>query len=561
MKKSAKYIYPRPIPRRRHPWRWLGLAACAAAVAVLFVFYGDLAGLVRLPASPVAGVETALVSDTRTPAGAGRAAEQVPAEGSAALPARALPAPAAEPAALSSRQIAALAAAAEERPERPGLLLASVGEGISHLQSLPFFLPVPEEEEARAARPALSTAAAALAEMFRERDVAGPVAYAGNARYTVETNEAGHQIFRSVVAKGDTAGVLLNEWMNAGDVMSLINAADPVFSLATIREGRPFSVEREARDGDLVRFVYEIDTTQRLVVDRRDGSFVAAAEPIEYDTELVKVRGSITTSLFEAVADTGEGPVLAVNLADVFSCEINFINEIRQGDNFEVLVEKLYRDGEFKGYGKMLAARFANQGRTYQAYLFPDAQGRLRHYNARGEALQKTLLKAPLAFTRVSSGYSMNRKHPVFGYSRPHQGVDYAAPTGTPIKAVGDGVITRAGWGNGYGNMIVIKHSGGLESQYAHMSGFARGIKSGLRVKQGQTIGYVGATGVATGPHLDFRLKQNGTFINPTKVIVPREEPVDSKRLPAFRELVASAQSYLDDETALAEYTPEIWPH
>ena len=155
----------------------------------------------------------------------------------------------------------------------------------------------------------------------------------------------------------------------------------------------------------------------------------------------------------------------------------------------------------------------------------------------------------------------MNRKHPVFGYSRPHQGVDYAAPTGTPIKAVGDGTITRAGWGNGYGNMIIIKHSGGLESQYAHMSGFARGIKSGVRVKQGQTIGYVGATGVATGPHLDFRLKQNGKFINPTKVIVPREDPVDKKRLPAFQEMVASAQSYLDGETALAEYSPEAWPH
>lgn len=560
MKKSAKYIYPRPVPRRRHPWRWLGLTACVAAVAALCAFHGDVAGLARLLASPVTGMETALVTGMQASAEAVRNGMHNPADPVGSPAARALPAPAAEPSALSSREIAALAAAAEEQPERPGLLLASVGESITHLQNLPFFLPTPEEETL-AVSPSLTPAAAALTEMFRERDVTGPVVYADNERYTVETDGAGHQIFRSVVAKGDTAGVLLNEWMNAGDVASLINAANPVFSLTTIREGRPFSVERDARNGDFVRFVYEIDNAQRLVVDRKDGSFLAAAEPIEYDTELVKVRGSISTSLFEAVADTGEGPVLAVNLADVFSCEINFINEIRQGDNFEVLVEKLYRDGEFKGYGKMLAARFVNQGHNYEAYLFPDAEGRLRHYNAQGEALQKTLLKAPLAFTRVSSGYSMSRKHPVFGYSRPHQGVDYAAPTGTPIKAVGDGVITRAGWGNGYGNMIVIKHSGGLESQYAHMSGFARGIKSGMRVKQGQTIGYVGATGVATGPHLDFRLKQNGKFINPTKVIVPREDPVNKKRLPAFRELVASAQSYLDGETALAEYTPESWPH
>ena len=559
MKKSAKYIYPRPVSRRRHPWRWLGLTACAAAVASLFVFHDDLTGMTRLFASPVASVETALLAGARASSGAeseGPALE----ENAVSPPARALPAPAAEPAALSSREIAALAQAAEEQPERPEMLVASVGESISHLRSLPFFLPTPEEEAGDVVPP-LSTAAAALTEMFRERELTGPVVYADNERYTVETDGSGHQIFRSVVAKGDTAGVILNEWLSAGDVMSLIKASDPVFSLATIREGRPFSVERDAQSGDFIRFVYEMDNTQRLVVDRRDASFVAVAEPIEYDTELVKVQGTINTSLFEAVADTGEGPVLAVNLADVFSCEINFINEIRQGDSFEVLVEKLYRDGEFKGYGKMLAARFENQGHSYEAYLFADAEGRLRHYNAQGEALQKTLLKAPLAFTRVSSGYSMNRKHPVFGYSRPHQGVDYAAPTGTPIKAVGDGTITRAGWGNGYGNMIIIKHSGGLESQYAHMSGFARGIKSGVRVKQGQTIGYVGATGVATGPHLDFRLKQNGKFINPTKVIVPREDPVDKKRLPAFQEMVASAQSYLDGETALAEYSPEAWPH
>ncbi|MCH5276691.1 MAG: M23 family metallopeptidase [Desulfovibrionaceae bacterium] len=395
--------------------------------------------------------------------------------------------------------------------------------------------------------------------MFRGRDISEPVVHPDNERYTVETDADGHQIFHSVVARGDTAGVILNDWLPAADVMSLINAAEPVFSLATIHEGRPFSVECRAQDGDFLRFVYEIDTLRRLVITRRDSAFAAAVERIEYETQLVKVQGVITSSLFEAVAEAGEGPALAVNLADVFSCEINFINEIREGDSFEVLVEKLYREGEFKGYGRMLAARFENQGRNYEAYLFADAAGRPRHYNAGGEALQKALLKAPLAFTRISSGYSLNRKHPVSGYSLPHQGVDYAAPAGTPIMAVGDGVITRAGWGNGYGNMIIIKHSGGLESQYAHMSGFARGMKNGARVRQGQTIGYVGATGVATGPHLDFRLKQNGKFINPTRVIVPRENPVDKKRMPAFQKMVAAARSYLNGETTLAGYSPEAW--
>lgn len=553
MKKSAKYIYPRPLPRKRHPWRWLGVATCVAAVACFFAFREDMADRALFSSSPASTVQTAAAT-----APEGHEASGVADRGPALA---VLPAPGAEQRELNAREIAALAAATEEQPERPGLQLATVGEGISRLQSLPFFLPTPEEErESRSLSAPLATAATAMADMFRER-AAGPVVYAENQRYTVENDGQGRQIFRSVVTKGDTAGVILNEWLSAGEVAALISAAEPVCSLTTIREGRPFSITRDAASGHFIRFAYETDNTQRVVVDRRDNTFVAAAEAIEYDTELVKVNGSINSSLFEAVADAGEGPVLAVNLAEVFSCEINFINEIRQGDSFEVLVEKLYRDGEFKGYGKMLAARFANQGHTYEAYLFPDAAGRLRHYNAQGEALQKTLLKAPLAFTRISSGFSMNRKHPVFGYSRPHQGVDYAAPTGTPIKAVGDGVVTRAGWGNGYGNMIIIKHSGGLESQYAHMSGLARGIKSGVRVKQGQTIGYVGATGVATGPHLDFRLRQNGVFINPTKAIVPREDPVDKKRLPAFRQMVATATAYMNEETALAEYTPEAWAH
>lgn len=550
MKKSAKYIYARPVTRRRHPWRWLCLALCAAAVASLCVFHGDFMDVL---ASSLKPAEHGAPAPSEKAAGGQRFADET------VLPARALPAPGEQTAELSPRQIASLAQAAEEQPDRPGLLLASAGESLASWQGLPFSLPAPEETHGPASP--LSTAATALIEMFRGRNMSGPAVYADNERYTVETNAEGHQIFRSVIARGDAAGVILNDWLPAADVMALIRAAEPVFSLATIHEGQPFSVECNIQRNDFIRFVYEIDSTRQLVVKRRGDTFIAALEPIEYDTDLVRVQGTITTSLFEAVADAGEGPVLAVSLADVFSCEINFINEIRQGDSFEVLVEKLYREGEFKGYGKMLAARFENQGRRYEAYLFADATGRLRHYNARGEALQKALLKAPLAFTRISSGYSMNRKHPVSGYSLPHQGVDYAAPTGTPIKAVGDGVITRAGWGNGYGNMIIIKHSGGLESQYAHMSGFARGMKNGVRVRQGQTIGYVGATGVATGPHLDFRLKQNGKFINPTKVIVPRENPVDKKRLPGFQKMVAAAQSYLNGETALAEYSPEDWPH
>ena len=186
-------------------------------------------------------------------------------------------------------------------------------------------------------------------------------------------------------------------------------------------------------------------------------------------------------------------------------------------------MEKRYRDGEYKGYGRVLAAHFTNTGTTYEAYLFRDGKNRPQHYNAKGENLRKTLLQAPLAFTRVTSRFSHNRKHPILGYSRPHLGVDYGAPTGTPVKAVGDGVVTRRSWAGGYGNQVIIKHSAGLESMYSHLSGYAAPAQRSARAP-GQVIGFVGARALSSGPHLDFRLRQNGKFVNPAKAINPRGE-------------------------------------
>ena len=165
------------------------------------------------------------------------------------------------------------------------------------------------------------------------------------------------------------------------------------------------------------------------------------------------------------------------------------------------------------------------------------------------------MLQAPLAFTRVTSRFTSSRKHPILGYSRPHMGVDYGAPTGTPVKAVGEGVVTKRSWGGGYGNQIIVKHVAGLESMYSHLSGYARGLRQGQRVRQGQVIGFVGSTGLSTGPHLDFRLRQNGKFINPTKAINPRGEPVSARHMAAFEKVVAEELAYLKDRKPLSEYT------
>ena len=281
---------------------------------------------------------------------------------------------------------------------------------------------------------------------------------------------------------------------------------------------------------------------------------VARVEPIDYVTLLSTVSTAIDDNLFQAVADAGESPQMALKLASLFGSEINFIRDLQEGDSFSVLVEKRYRDGEYKGYGRILAAQFTNKGKTFEAFLFRDGDKGANYYNSKGENLRKSLLQAPLAFTRVTSRFTKNRLHPILGYSRPHEGVDYAAPTGTPVKAVGDGVVTERHWSGGYGNQVIVRHGGGLESLYSHLSGYARGLRDGQKIRQGQVIGFVGMTGLATGPHLDFRLRQSGRFINPAKAINPRGEPVRKSAMGAFEKTMMAELALLKGEKPLSEY-------
>jgi murein DD-endopeptidase MepM/ murein hydrolase activator NlpD len=227
---------------------------------------------------------------------------------------------------------------------------------------------------------------------------------------------------------------------------------------------------------------------------------------------------------------------------------------VQDGDSFSILVEKRYRDGQFKNYGRVLGATFTNKGKFFEAFLFQGVSGNASHYNAKGESLRKVLLKAPLAFTRITSGYSRGRLHPIFHDVRPHEAIDYAAPAGTPIRAVGDGVINGKGRQGGYGNAVSIRHGAGLESRYGHMSGYAKGIVVGARVRQGQVIGFVGMTGWATGPHLCFRIKQHGHSINPLKAVNPREESIAPGRTKAFEERKRQIRDFISGVTPLHLY-------
>ena len=363
----------------------------------------------------------------------------------------------------------------------------------------------------------------------------------------------GEAVVRGTVEKGDTVIKML-AGADSQAAQEYINAAKRVFSMRAFRDGQPYVVVTDAATGKVKRFEYEIDSRRRLVVEGIEQP-VARVEAIEYTTLLNTVNAVIDDNLFQAVADAGERPQLALRLAELFGSEINFIRDLQEGDSFSVLVEKRYRDGEYKGYGRILAAHFTNKGKTFEAYLFREGSRSASYYNSKGENVRKSLLQAPLAFTRVTSRFTKNRLHPILGYTRPHEGVDYAAPTGTPVKAVGEGVVTQRGWSGGYGNQVIVRHGGGLESLYAHLSGYARGLKTGQKVRQGEVIGFVGMTGLATGPHLDFRLRQSGKFINPAKAINPRGEPVSKGAMAAFEKVMAQELALLKGEQGAAEYT------
>lgn len=367
-----------------------------------------------------------------------------------------------------------------------------------------------------------------------------------------EGEEEENRIIEGKVEKGDTISSIL-EKSSTGSVQHYISAAKKIFSLKSFKEGQPYMVHLDPDSGRIQRFEYEINNRHKLVVEG-DEKPRAHLEDISYTILLDSVSSVIGENLFKAIADIGENPQLALRLVKLFGTEINFSRHLDDNDSFSVLIEKRYRNGEYKGYGRIIAAQFTNRGKTYEAFLFRDGDGKETYYNAKGESLNKTLLQSPLSVTRMTSRYSQNRFHPVLGYSRPHLGVDYGAPVGTPVKAVGDGVVLERGWAGGYGNQIVLKHSAGLESMYSHLSGFARGIRAGQKVSQGQVIGFVGSTGLSTGPHLDFRLRQNGKFINPEKAINPRGRPVAAPNREAFKKTQEMARACLNGEKIFENY-------
>ncbi len=350
------------------------------------------------------------------------------------------------------------------------------------------------------------------------------------------------RVIEAVVPRRATlAGLLGGHAIDGELAYQFVEAVRPVFDPRRIRVGNPYSLE-VGDDGALRRFEYHIDNDEFLRVDHVTGiSFEAERIPYVKERSEVAVRGAIdarNSSLVAALNDRGEDVNLAILMAEVFGGEIDFNNDLRRGDHFDLLFEKYHRDGQFSGYGDIMAAEFHNDGRTVQAFSFtiPGDEEAL-YYDAEGRSVKRLFLRSPFRFEpRVTSRFSYRRLHPVLGTNRPHLGVDYGAPTGTPVIAVANGRVVAAAMSGGSGNMVRLRHTNGYETYYLHLSRFAKGMRAAGLVVQGQTVGYVGSPGLATGPHLDYRIRKNGSFVNPLLEHrnLPPGDPVPDEQLEAF---------------------------
>ena len=340
------------------------------------------------------------------------------------------------------------------------------------------------------------------------------------------------------VKRGDTASSILNDYLPLKTIYQLDAQSRNIFPLTRLRKGQPYTIS--LLEESLYAFEYEINTEQRLVIQRRspdgESDFDISKEAIPYEIRESVVSATIDTTLSAALSRVGEGDKLAWKLADIFAWDIDFSRDIKPDDRFTVLVEKKFRDKKFLGYERILAARFINRGKTYTAYYFEETPGKGSYYSADGASLRKAFLKSPVNYSRISSTFSKRRYHPILKKYRAHLGVDYAAPRNTPIKAVADGTIVRMGYGKDAGRFITLRHRNGYETNYFHMNKFGKGMKRNRRVSQGDVIGYVGKTGLATGYHLCFRMKQHGKPVNPMAIASVSAEPVPPGKMAAFRE-------------------------
>ncbi|MCJ7645230.1 MAG: M23 family metallopeptidase [Candidatus Aminicenantes bacterium] len=341
---------------------------------------------------------------------------------------------------------------------------------------------------------------------------------------------------KEIISRGSSLAEILPKYgFLPKEVHELKEQVKPVYDLGRIRAGREIRL-LTTPGGGWTSLEYDIDENRFLVVRNESGRFRAEIKEVPFEVRTVFLWARIEDNPIAAVNKAGEEDFLALELSDIFGSDIDFYTDIREGDTFRIVYEKKFLNGRSAGYGNILAAEFTNQGKTTQAFRFtyPDTR-KSDFFDPVGNSVRKELLKSPMKFARISSRFSSSRLHPIRKIYRPHNGVDYAAPLGSPVQATGDGTVTQAGWNGASGRMIKIRHKNAYETMYLHLSGFAAGIRVGAKVDAKQVIGYVGSSGESTGPHLDYRIAYHGKYVNPNGWKFQPAEPLRKEFLETFK--------------------------
>ena len=345
------------------------------------------------------------------------------------------------------------------------------------------------------------------------------------------------------ISSGDTLDQLFRKHkLDLGNLTTIARLEEVGQRLRKIKPGDIFEITHD--NGKLVRMYSTLNLGSALTIDRQETGFAARLIELPIEKRKRHAHGVIETSLFESAAEAGLSDKTIMNITGIFAWDVDFVLDIRSGDNFYVQYEEIWQDGEFVAPGEIIAAEFNTNGSTHQAIRFVDDSGHSEYFTPGGHSVRKAFIRAPVDFTRISSNFNPRRRHPILNTIRAHRGVDYAAPRGTPIKASGDGKVIFRGSKSGYGNAVILQHGGNITTLYAHMSKFVSNVRVGTRVRQGQTIGYVGKTGLATANHLHYEYRVNGVHRNPRTVELPKADPIAEKYRERF---LATAEPILEE--------------
>ncbi|BBP61879.1 peptidoglycan DD-metalloendopeptidase family protein [Pseudomonas sp. St316] len=405
-----------------------------------------------------------------------------------------------------------------------------------------------EQDAAEAVQATNEPAASPFAQI--ENSPQDTIEAAAQAPVPVAEEKKGPDHREVIVAKGDTLSTLFEKvGLPSASVHEILASDKQAKQFTQLQRGQKLEFELDPA-GQLTNLHTKLSDLESITLTKNDKGYVFNRVTAKPTVRSAYVHGVINSSLSQSAARAGLSHSLTMDMASVFGYDIDFAQDIRQGDEFDIIYEQKVVNGKSVGNGPILSARFTNRGKTYTAVRYTNKQGNSSYYTADGNSMRKAFIRTPVDFARISSKFSAGRKHPILNKIRAHKGVDYAAPRGTPIKAAGDGKVLLAGRRGGYGNTVIIQHGNTYRTLYGHMQGFAKGVKTGGTVKQGQVIGYIGTTGLSTGPHLHYEFQVNGVHVDPLGQKLPMADPIAKAERARFLAQSQPLMARMDQEKA-----------